>query len=1289
MSTITANFLAVPAPVSSGVHDTPESRYLPIAQGDAGKPTEMAHLPVGDAPCQWRGQLTQARIGQHSSRHKRESSSQSTGIPVTAEYKSPVFPAPADARKADERLQENLTHWLITGQLKRRPIPVNASIKPFTDAFSEAVRAPQVQDWLKSKGLDLSTVRVFSDGVEGTVVTDGVAKTQRFTTTDGSGWWEVSAKLSEAVNALRGEHFYGVLLPDEKGEFRHVDVILDFYGLTPPGDPAEGPQLGRRLKQSGWPTIPDQKRMHWGKQFGQLLQKNSDLDARLDLASHLRALVKDKDERATLTLSDQRVVVHPDSTLAQQSQLPRERFVEWLATPEFTAFIDKIGFGGANNDYRISDDKLELRDAANQWISLQGFLDDEVGKVQVGGNPAERTAINALGDSFTQLLELSKTTGNAVYAVPAYDARQLLAFSGLGVPGTVVQVNSAIDWLTQKLPPRPMAGDYAELSPYTWAPGALSPGDSTLLKAKSVEPGSVTQLLSTYLATPALPSDPDQQLQLFFDSPLAGAKAQELAQSLNMVEVAGGRPLSRARRHQLLAAAIKAGFTDPLPGKPGVVAGYAIYQPGNLGRTLDEVRASIEAQLQPKGADTQSAPLIAHLLLAQAAPEFLVKSDPNVSVQAPAALKLSPGQVSIGSTAWMNLRLGCALAENLAGTGSSRSLNITQAQALTRLNPMGPEHELLIKSLGTQPLLDWAIMTGVFPETSDGRYSPGDYRAAAQAFGNRENSVRTAFQSMTSEPPTQTRVLIDQLATLFPEMTKEEIANFRLQLDTDTPFNPRQHAHLETRTPLLTEVILAQQVVLDPLFSFGEWLNKLFSGEKKYKFIHPSVSQETFNERIKNIPAIAPLVAPAVDQYLADTRSAQETMVKLMIANAPLDVRRALEVGKVELFTLREETGQSEQQDQLDSSKVAENTARRGVLMRYETGALTPRYRYFEMYPGSMKMVGRLLPPSLALGGRLEKGQVPYGPFAHSQTDFRKASAQPFDFEAFQSGSEPRPGVMSKVIIEKSGETLPGLNLSQWPNTTPVYVPNSWATKKTGDIAKAIVDATFDVKREPLMEYANEPTKLQKRRSYPFDSGKVFTLENMRTVLSLIPFVGAIMDIGDGNVGAGLKGLAIDFGAFVITGGLSGARKFFSGLKALIPFSGRAFTMTEAKGAVPFFRSLFNPLDGLSDVLKVGPKAVGATKQVLSGDLVPLGAGFYLSTTAFEKCRWGVGVYETLGTQAVGQVRDRHPGSTVGMSQNCALYAVQIDAKWYAIDPVTQQPAGTPLEDFTPDALVG
>lgn len=1284
---VSSNTARTPSAPSAPVQ-TPQAQATPLTEPLSQPSLSLVPSdPSSGTPSEHQGkrlprsQLRQVSLNQASPQDVTGVSPGGNGIPSLEQ-----------ARQADGRLQKNLTHWLTTGKLRAQPIPENASIEPFVGAYRTAVGDPQVQAWFKSKHLNLSTVRVYSDRVEGVVVRDGQEVQAQFSTTDGSGWWEVSAKV-RATQKMLSPSDIGILLPDAStGSFNHVDTILDFYGVVIPNDPTASKVLGEQLKTSGWPVISDDKRIQWAQQLAQCSQRNTDREGRSGLAVQLKTLLNGKREGDDLKLSEQTAVVSPESTLAQKSQVPRQRFLEFLASPPFKAFIEKTGFGGANQGFRISEGTLQLRDSANQWISLKRFFDDEVSKVSAGGNAQERAAVDRLNADLNQLVDMSNHTGKALYSTFTYDVRQVLEFNCLGSPVTVAQTRDAVDWLNRQLPPPPTAGDYAGLSPYTWTAGALSPGNYPVLKAMSNGPGSVSERLARYAvvaqAKAGGAAEPDLTLHTFFDSPDALAKAEQMARALELAEVADGRPLSRAMRHQLLSTALKLSVDPDLPGKPGLVAGYDIYQPNNLGRTLDEVRSDIEKHLERKGVSASSAPLVAHLFLAQAAPEFLIRPDPTVSLQAPKELRLSPGQVTVGSTAWLDMRLGCAMAEKLAGAGSSRAMNYTQILNLTRLNATTLEQEELIKDLGAKPLLDWAIMAGIFPKTRDGRYSPGDYEAASKAFAAREEATRQAFATLTAEPPTRTSVLIKQLAVLFPELTEEEIRNFRLEEDLGKAYASANRGHMETRSPLLTEVLLAKQVELDPLFKFQKWLNEL-SGEKKYRFNHPTVSQATFEARIKNLPPIAAAVESAVDTYIADTRSAQKTVIELMVANAPLNIRQALQVGKVELFTLREETGEALEDDQGPSSKVEEKKGRHGVLLRYETEAAKPRFSYLEVFPGSMKMIPRFdFGYSLSLDGKTEDGKKPFGPFANVIRSFRKGKPESVDFQAYATGAAPRPNIKSNVIIEKAGVTLQGEGLSQWPGPAPVYVPNSFSSTKTGQIAEAILNSTFDGRREQLLEYANEPTKMEQRSSFPFDSGKVFTIDNLRTVLSLTPFVGSVVNIADGNIGEGLKGLLIDFTSFAATGGLVTAKAFYKGIKAVVPLGNRAFSMTALKGSGPFLRSLFNPLDGTLNVLKSGASALRFSKSMLSGNWVSVGEGLFMAATAFEKCRWGMGVYDQLAANAATQAANRYPGSRAGTSQNSPVYAVQKGSKWYAIDPATRQPAGAPLEDFKADSAL-
>ncbi len=1194
------------------------------------------------------------------------------------------FPSAAVAAAADITLHKRLVQWLTTGSAPENLIPPNASIAPFLQMYNAAINEPAVLAWFEAKGLKLSTVRVFRDSVAGTVTRDGKDTFERFTATDGSGWWEVSTKIN-AIQQVLSPHDLGVPVAESPTQGAVPrDVVLDFYGVRPPLNERASAATGIQLKREGWPAISSTLRDQWEKQFKLLLQQNDDQAVRRQLVGQLRPMIAGKADGESLKLDNHTVSVARGSTLDQLSQEARKQFNAFLTTPTFRDFLTKVGFAGEGRTYRLSEGEFQMRNAAGPWRSLQAYFDDEIQKTLAAGSEEAQQSARQMNANLDDLLQMSGKTGNALYSTRTYDARQALAFYAPDVPQTVSDVRATLSWFNTSFPPPLPAADYAAMLPYEQSVGAALSADAREV-LKGMAP-AVVSLLGRFTGSSVVeqsPHDPDRRLADFFDSPPCIAKADELAKRLKLYAVADGQPLSKAKRHQLLAAALKLSVNAPVPGQPGVVAGYWLYQPGNLGRTLKDVRQDVEKHLESKGVDATLSSLFAHLFLAHCAPEMLIKADPDVPREAAQAFNRDPQSIKIGSTGWLEMRLGCAIADALSGAGSSRLMNLTQIMALSRLDAGGATQETLLKTLATRPLLDWAVMTGIFPMTHDGQYSPGDYQAAAQAFTSREKQIREAFSTLTKEPPTQRSLLIEQLVPLFPEMTADEIREFRLELDTDVPFDPRQHAHLESRRPLLTDVILTEQVRDDPLLAVDHWLNTRISGERRYRFTHPGVSQATFEARIRQVPEIAPLVEAAVDRHIADTRVAQATALKLMIAQLPAQERLALEAGKIEFFTVRQETGEALEDDQGPDSKVDENCGKHGLLLRYETGAVEPRFGYYEVFPRSMQMVKRTdLPYRLTLNGTVEEGRKPHGPFAYVRTPFRLGTEQALDVKAYRSGSPPRTGAKSKVILDKASTELPPTPLPRPGDTAIQRVPDTFASTKTQRIVSDLLAHSFDDKREALIEFANQPTGLQSRRTYPFTSGsQLFNAETARMMLSLIPFVGAISDIAQGNVKEGLKGLLIDFASFAATGGLSGASRFLRGVKKLVLFNGKSFSLPGLKDAAPLLRSLFNPLDGTVDVFKSGSNTIDAMRKIMKGEVARLAPGLYMPTTAFEKCRWAVGVQGCLFPGGVRSFR-AVSGVRTGNVGALEIQAIQKNAGWYAINPSSGEPEGAPLKHF-------
>ncbi|MPR04725.1 hypothetical protein F0169_23215 [Pseudomonas sp. MAFF 212408] len=1156
--------------------------------------------------------------------------------------------------------------------MDEKNIPKKASIAPFIEMYHQAINEPAVQAWFTSQHLKPATVRVFGGYVVGVVLRDGKETIQRFSITDGSGWGQVSKTIVSLQQVLSPNNFGLPGNPGPSAAYSAIsnDVLLDFYGVKPPLNEKSAPQLGKQLTLNGWPQIAETQRDQWAGQFKQLSRRRDDSAIRAGLVEQFRSKFKNEPDDNVFQLDEYAVVAGPNSALDRHSKRPRELFIEFLASAPFQAFLKKTGYAFDGVDFRLSDGDLQTRNGRGDWDSLQEKFDYEVESAS-RVDDADGHSARRMNSDFDELVKMSGKVGNALYSTRTYDARQTFALYALDTPQNVGQLRGSLGWLDTQLPTPPLAGDYAAMTPYSQVDGALSAEAGSTLKKASMQVMALFKAFSSSTTGFQNYPDPDNKLAAFFDSPKAIAIADEIARSLKHYAVSDGQALSRADRHQVLATAMKFSVDAPIPGLPGTVAGYGLYRPGNIGRTLKEIRGDVETHLQSKGVDPNVASLMAHLFLAQSAPEMLVKKDPTVSATTDQVLNRDPENIKVGSTGWMNLRLGSAIA------GDSR-LNFTQTMALARQEAGGPAQEALIKQMGAQPLLDWAVMAGVLLATSDGTYSPGDYEVAAKAFTTRENQTREAFATLSSESPTQRTVLVQQLAKLYPEMTEEEIGNITLKKYPDfvtNAANSRPSVEYANPQPFrylgptsLVDIILMNLGKGNP--PFGE--DESWAGDE---FIHPNISLATFRERLDQLPKLKPLVVPAIDTFITDSRSAQATALKLMIADLPQEERKALELGKITFYTLRKTTGDSLRVDVGQDSKVEKSKGTHGLLMRYETGAVSPRFGYYEVFPGSMKMIKRNnLPFQLQLRGKVENKVLRDRLYTYAGPVIRNGTAQPFDFDAYSTGSVPSPEAQSQVIIERLGAKLPETPTS---DTATQRIPNTFFSDKTSQIVERLLAHSFDGNRDARIAHANEPSALQARTGT-----NIFTAENARAVVSLIPFVGAIADLVEGSIEAGVKGLLIDLASFLATGGLAGAKIFAKGLRMLIPFSGKPFSMAGLKGGGSFIRGLLNPVENIPSVGRGVPNGIRGLNRINAGLPIHIGSDIFLPIKAFEQLRWALGAWDTLDGSS--QAESSWPGARKGLSGNQEVTAVQKGGVWYAINPFSHRPDVMPLAQFTP-----
>lgn len=870
---------------------------------------------------------------------------------------------------------------------------------------------------------------------------------------------------------------------------------------------------------------------------------------------------------------------------------------------------------------------------------------------------------------------ISHTSSLAIDGADQAAISEVLASHGLPVPKTAREVRNLLRWLDAALPPAPALGDYAQLIARQWAPGVLSDADKRLVAELSDDdtPGNkpavnllrvldVRGVLALNSAG-TLRAEADRFLEQVLNSPVALDWGRAVARNRQFQGASGSDQLSTLEAKQWVLAAIMLQIDPDAPGRPGTIAGYDIYQPANNGRTLASVRTDIETHLWKKTSlDPKVAPLLAHLFLAAAAPEFLIRDVPST--------------LRMGSAEWADLRLGVTFAERQGGAGSSRAMSYPEIMALARLDARTADEAAVLDNHGVDVLLDWGLMQGIYAKTADGRYTPQHYQQASEAFQAQREQLLQALLAFKAPLPTRRDQAIANLQKVFPELSVAQLQ--ALQVYIADPDERRNMKVSEPKTRSLIETYMTGDLVKD------RWMlleagtpGGTGAARTPFSNTRPSRAEQAaivknvraLNARISRLPSLPGQVASEVDSYLENLKQGLGTTTKRLIANLPLADRQALEFGTVELFALREQVDGVPTLDQT-SAQVEARRGRKGTLIRCDYNGMIS---YFEVFPAKMLIVKRTdLPDQLALGGTLEETQRTYGRWAPSTVRLQNGAVEPFDFTAYTSDALPRSDVSSPgIIIEKLGDTLPAAAPSA-DGSVQAAVPNSFASPRSQAIVERIMQGNFIHHRDSVLKYAQGQLPLEQQREV--------SQRNDSILLSMIPFVGAIVDLAKGNIIEGTRGLLIDTVGAFLGGAGAAVRSLVKSTKAVAPFGAKAFRVLE-KG-VSVVSAFLNPIDGAADLLVNSAKGVLALPRVLSR--VPNVSAFANMLAAQEKLRAFFGVQVAIDRAVATHDGSQQAAAHNGHNHAVPVRAVQVGGRWYAVNPESGLPIGTPLDGYRP-----
>ena len=1138
--------------------------------------------------------------------------------------------------------------------------PQGTSLSRAYDVYQEILAQPELQAWIKSKGLKPEGLILHKDSISGIVDRNGVREEVTFTTADDSGWWQVSAKLRMIMDLLDPED-KGMQYVSEGELWVDTSVVLQAYGLPKLTYAKDQQLLIEQLETTGL-TMPAEKYQRITSGLAAIRQNIGDLDERAYLANYLESQVKDLPEDTTMDWSGHQVQPSVSSPLVVGDDADREKLRRFTESPALTTVLEKTGSFWPGRPFRVSEGKFEHQTPEGNWLDLTKHVSE----------------VASLNVELGQLITLSQERGNALYSVPTYDVRQLLDYKGVGSPRTVGETRNVVRWLRTALPPAPALGNYAGLLEEPWVPGKLTSGDKVTLKAEAdMRWAGAQPERSEYLENAtqeALEQNPAEHLENYLNSTDALDYGQELARILKWKD----SPTPKVVSQQLVTAALTLYAEQGKPAKPGYVAGYSLYQHSNMGRTFNAVRGDLVNHLVAnRGLEPKLAVLTAQILLAEAAPEFLVKEVPE--------------EILIGTPAWMELRLGCEMA-NLKAPGTSQMMNEEQISDLTTLAPTSEGQTSLMQLGSIKFLLDWAVLNDVLPDAEKGEHNAESVKIASEAFFKQRKEINDALNAV-SEIPSREALAIRELLKVFPGTTRAQLEGMTVLIA-----DPDARRNMSISEPRIRSLI---QAYMTGDLTPGKWVlrsdmpqnlirPRTSPFQRNLEVEAPADKRAELDERIRQLPDMETELKKAVEAHTATLKKAYSTQLKLMFANLPLADRELLNNPEsvVSLFSVRGETGLSPV-DQT-SADVQAARGRQGTLMRVELGT---QVCYFEVFANGKIIKRTDLPKQLKLGDVLA---------GRPNTDYWNNRYQRFasggfsvklDLDAYKNGTPPRPDASSRVIIERIGEPIGGTTatVSSGLNTG---LTNTFASAKTESIVTLIAEHNLYESDEALLQRAQGTLPLEEKRK---------DLARDKAILKgLVPFLGAYQEFSNGNVGAGLVALAVDIGG-VLLGAGGQVRSLLRAGKALLPnpvsgvvrrlgskvvpltpktawakpvasFSDRAFNFIRESALTG--SAIMNPADGYDQLFKAGLKGL-----------------FKLSDLAKNTSRLGkaaaphlLTIEEKLRAYWLAGGLDPKPkfttGGVPGTSQGIDVVAAKMNSIWYALNPKTGKADGTPLPDF-------
>ena len=933
-------------------------------------------------------------------------------------------------------------------------------------------------------------------------------------------------------------------------------------------------------------------------------------------------------------------------------------FNELLRTSPVVSAISQEGIGDHNDLIRVTESgKLEVRHSS-RWIDLiaEGYFE------------SSRSTLSTLD----VLIDIARQAKGYIWPDSVVTLDQWLKFHDLELPKNIAEAQNLIDYFEFD----PAVDDFGDY----WGHLDSADGAAALLLEEQRDAiaqatrkilGSGRQLIDELCRVTGLTFAAQENvaagLVQLVRHDAAQAYAKKYIEELGWFGAKPGQQVSTEDLGQVLITVMLVQLIKSV-GSVHLrksVGDMHLYAPHNVERSSSIVRQELQDFLHAKGWVTPScAALASHMLLANIAPEFIVKEVPTSLV--------------LGSIEWVSFCRGVGLVEAVS-KGACRVLSYSQIMAYASLEPVSTELAHLRNLAMIDPIVDWALINEVESRQALGQAEKPTTERAILAFQQYTEHYRLLANVYSKPLPSRAGIARAAVERVTPDcdFREDKILYHRPGLYASPTAMSMVDLHMSG--DLVTEQWDLRGVFKNHNQYGAPNLHAAITNQKRPDLYDPSV--ESIYSRFPRLRRLKPNNIEfhrQLNEHLVEFNNALATNVKLALAHMlPFD-REAFLRGTITFFTVRDYAWLTtsirmgglfsfDTHAETQTTKDAA-TGRFGIVMCAWHRNTVTCYELFTVRGEIRK--------NIALGELINNTGKLHGP---ARMDFNGDPKEhvtpalkeslPIKLECYTLGLEDDLSSLgSSAIIEKLGVLAAPADLGHRPQS--VY--QSFSHPQCVRIAEFIVTHHPFMTFAELRETATLATELEQERKTGDENGTYI-------VNLMLPFKSCVEQIATGEkhlVIEGIQSCVLD--AMALGGGLAAAGSKAATISAkAISNAAKAARLT--KLAFTTAISVINPLDDVPSVLRGTGRLVHRGALQFSRQAQEI---LVLAKSQLGKLHGSHKSYDLISATSnahIGQGTWRPRGS---VADAMIAAAARSDFQWYALDR-RGKPWGKALQGFT------